>query len=580
MICYFFSGTQYIRVTRAETGPGAIDPGYPASLQNWHWGAFGSNGIDAALYSGPKCYFFSGDQYIRVTRGSTGPGSVDPGYPSSIADWNWGEFGKGGIDAALYSGSKCYFFSGAEYIRVTRGETDLGTIDHGYPAPVSNWNWGGFGAEGIDAALYSGDKCYFFCGEQYIRVSRGDTGPGSIDAGYPAPISNWHWGQFGATGVQAALFSGMDDATCSYPASFPISTPIQDAVAYILQGAPACASCYLDTTESMWGRPGDGGVNHAQGLARTHLLSTNCVYWFLTYSEIGAQGTLSQYRYAGPMQGSHVAETDPDDDPAGVAPMAQILNVPDEHPADIVFLPDVNNADAGYVFVTLNHQALVVAVYSWEAGVLNLIGTIPFGEVLSESLGPLVGRGPEFLFLDKVGDYYYLGIAGNALGLLYRAKTLHLFPSCNPGSMNVAAFEPVPSEDIVPPSNVVPPAVAPPNAFSFPIDSGASQVKIARDSTDQWFLLGYRSDPTDAPYGGTDYIDVYPVSFSPFEIKAPVFPPQHIIFPSGGTGFSSTGTHYVDPSGRFMVSSSFRWAEDKLPDSAGYVSRVDELSSY
>ncbi len=100
---YFFSGREYIRVTRGETGPGTIDPGYPAPISNWRWGAFGANGIDAALYSGPKCYFFSGTQYIRVTRGVTGPGTIDPGYPAPISNWHWGAFGANGIDAALNS---------------------------------------------------------------------------------------------------------------------------------------------------------------------------------------------------------------------------------------------------------------------------------------------------------------------------------------------------------------------------------------------------------------------------------------------------------------------------------------------
>jgi hypothetical protein len=31
-------------------------------------------GIDAALCSGSKCYFFAGDEYIRVTRGMLGRG--------------------------------------------------------------------------------------------------------------------------------------------------------------------------------------------------------------------------------------------------------------------------------------------------------------------------------------------------------------------------------------------------------------------------------------------------------------------------------------------------------------------------
>jgi hypothetical protein len=147
----------------------------------------------AALYSGPKTYFFSGNQYIRVTRGDVGAGTVDAGYPKPISVWGWGNFGKQGIDAALYSGSKCYFFSGNQYIRVTRGDTGPGTVDAGYPKPISTWGWGSFGQNGIDAALYSGPKTYFFSGNQYIRVTRGDTGPGTVDPGYPRHISTWQW---------------------------------------------------------------------------------------------------------------------------------------------------------------------------------------------------------------------------------------------------------------------------------------------------------------------------------------------------------------------------------------------------
>ena len=212
MIDYFFSGREYVRVTRKDTGPGSVNAGYPAPISNWDWpDGFGANGIDAALYSGSKCYFFSGNQYVRVTRDVTGAGSVDAGYPAPISNWGWPDgFGANGIDAALWSGYKCYFFSGNQYIRVTRGDTGPGTVDAGYPAPISNWDWpDGFGANGIDAALYSGSKCYFFSGNRYIRVSRGEIGPGLVDAGYPAPISNWGWPDgFGANGIDAALYSG------------------------------------------------------------------------------------------------------------------------------------------------------------------------------------------------------------------------------------------------------------------------------------------------------------------------------------------------------------------------------------
>jgi hypothetical protein len=161
--------------------------------------------IDAALHSGSKSYFFEGNRYIRVTRGDTGPGTGDAGYPATISTWGWPSgFGSDGIDAALYSHTKCYFFDGNQYIRVTRGETGPGTVDPGYPATISNWGWpSGFGSDGIDAALYSRTKCYFFDGNQYIRVTRGDTGPGTVDPGYPASISNWRWprGFSGSTGV-------------------------------------------------------------------------------------------------------------------------------------------------------------------------------------------------------------------------------------------------------------------------------------------------------------------------------------------------------------------------------------------
>ena len=208
MIDYFFSGTEYIRVSREDTGAGTENAGYPAPITNWNFGAFGANGIDAALYSGSKCYFFKGDQYIRVTRGTTGSGTIDAGYPAPISNWGWGEFGADGIDAALYSGQKCYFFKGNQYIRVTRGETGAGTVDAGYPANISVWGWGDFGKNGIDGALYSGSRCYFFKGNQYIRVTRSDYYPGTVDAGYPKNISNWNFGAFGTNGINAPLYSG------------------------------------------------------------------------------------------------------------------------------------------------------------------------------------------------------------------------------------------------------------------------------------------------------------------------------------------------------------------------------------
>jgi hypothetical protein len=84
--------------------PGHGRPGVPGADRELDWGHFGDKGIDAALYSGSVCYFFDGGNYVRVHRGGTGAGLLDGGYPAPISNWGWGEFGKGGIDTALYSG--------------------------------------------------------------------------------------------------------------------------------------------------------------------------------------------------------------------------------------------------------------------------------------------------------------------------------------------------------------------------------------------------------------------------------------------------------------------------------------------
>ncbi len=191
--CFFFSGRQYIRVTRGDTGPGTVDPGYPKIITEWKWGDFGKERIDAAMYRASKCYFFSGSQYIRVTRTATEPMPVDSGYPKSISQWGWGGPGANGIDAAMYNVSKFYFFIGDQYLRVTGGQTGPGTVDAGYPKPISEWGWDGFGQHGIDAALYSGTKCYFFSGSEYIRVTRTATEPMPVDSDYPKSLSQWGW---------------------------------------------------------------------------------------------------------------------------------------------------------------------------------------------------------------------------------------------------------------------------------------------------------------------------------------------------------------------------------------------------
>jgi hypothetical protein len=106
---------------------------------------------------------------------------------------------------------------------------------------------------------------------------------------------------------------------------------------------------------------------------------------------------------------------------------------------------------------------------------------------------------------------------------------------------------------------------------------GACQTKLIRDAEGKWYLLAFHSDPPDKE-NGTDYVDVYGVEFEPFGISY-LLDSVHVSFKPGDTGFASTGTHYVEKSGRLLISSSYRWAKDEGPGGSSFVSRVDECPS-
>jgi hypothetical protein len=217
MLYYFFSGAQYIAVERGDVGHGAVLPGYPRPISDWGWGTFGSTGIDAALYSGSKCYFFKASQYIRVTRGATDFGKVDPGFPRPISDWGWPSgFEATGIDAAMWSGPVCFFFKGSMYVRMHRDDTSIGTVDTGYPKSIdAGWSLGNFAAGGVHAALYSGAKAYMFAGTKYVQISEGDLESvlNNVLDNPSHNISEWGWGSFGSNGINAALNSAGPLAT-------------------------------------------------------------------------------------------------------------------------------------------------------------------------------------------------------------------------------------------------------------------------------------------------------------------------------------------------------------------------------
>ena len=358
---------------------------------------------------------------------------------------------------------------------------------------------------------------------------------------------------------------------CGYPQSNATARPIREELAALAANGASCTSFYLDTVEGMsndW--VSSEGEDHHQGLARTHRLSDGAVYFFLSHSELdpGDQGSISQYRYTGPTDGEHVQQTSP----LTVAPMAQLLKIDEQHPSDIEFLPDVNGTDAGYLFVTEEFVNRRVTVYHWEPFKdLEVQGRIfqGFPAVIPDTalLGPGLAvispsGGPNFVFVDRAGDTYYLGVASDhwGWGQLLRARAEDLFPRCEQGSMDVSAFKPA-------------------GMFPFPVlgRTGASQTKLIRDAEGRWFLLAFRSDPHDDP-NGTDYVDLYGVEFEPFAISY-LLDSVHVSFKPGDTGFASTGTHHVERSGRLLLSSSYRWSKDELPGTAGYVSRVDELPS-
>jgi hypothetical protein len=245
--------------------------------------------------------------------------------------------------------------------------------------------------------------------------------------------------------------------------------------------------------------PHTEGEDHHQGLARSHKLSDGSVYFFLTHSEVGEgeQGSLSSYRFGGPTAGEHVLTTHP----LTVAPRRQIVTLNERHPSDMVFLPDVNHLDSGYVFFTQEYDRHIVTCNRWDpAAGLVLHGNIP--EVFPAG-------GPNFLFLDRVDDTFYLGIASDHWGWcqLFAARDSDLFSKCSQGSLDLGALRPV-------------------GRFPFPVKGGPSQVKLVRDGEAAWYLLGFRSDPNDDP-NGTDYVDLYGVQFNPFVIS-PLLRSVHI----------------------------------------------------
>jgi hypothetical protein len=357
----------------------------------------------------------------------------------------------------------------------------------------------------------------------------------------------------------------------TYPGWHPTARQVFEELFAVSRHQSSCASIDLDTLESHSNQTGKG-LDHHQGIARTHVLSDGSVFFFLAHSKMSFEdhGNLMQFRYPGPIDGEHVQTTDP----LVVAPLAQLLETTGQHPCDMAFLPEINGANAGYLFVaeqtpiwaeTPSGPVIVgetgwLSVYGWSAGEAFR----PWGTFGPDQLGGT----PNFVFLDRFDDTYVLGVVprydpGQGHVDMFTADAHQLFPEPVPGFLNLNAFQPASPVD-------------------FPVDNSACQVHTVTDVTGQHFLLAFRGDPPDKEHAD-DYVDVHALTYSldhtpPFEITTRLDPPIHVNFPPGDTSFASTGTAYVEASGRLLVASSYRWAEHKTPW-ANYVSRVDECPS-
>jgi hypothetical protein len=97
--------------------------------------------------------------------------------------------------------------------------------------------------------------------------------------------------------------------------------------------------------------------------------------------------------------------------------MEELLRLDEPHPSDIAFLRDVNDLDSGYLFVAKEFDKRRVSVYRWAPGnEFALQGQIFQGFPSSLPGDPESPRGPNFLFIDRVGDTYYLGVASSHWG--------------------------------------------------------------------------------------------------------------------------------------------------------------------
>ncbi len=178
---YFFLDDSFVQFDLAR---GAVDPGYPQSIDG-RWPGVFTDDIDTALsWPDGSVYFFKGEEYIKYDYAA---GHAAEGYPLPIAAM-WPGLFKSDLSAAVrWTGDVVYFFRGSEYLTY---DLLAGRVV-GDPAPIVD-DWPGLTESGVDVALVlPDDHAYFFHTNRFQpsgQYSRYDIEAGRVEEGYPRPV--------------------------------------------------------------------------------------------------------------------------------------------------------------------------------------------------------------------------------------------------------------------------------------------------------------------------------------------------------------------------------------------------------
>jgi hypothetical protein len=565
---------------------------YAGADGSWWLGTVSGSQMDWAMVGNPGWLGLNDGVHLFWAGDFTGSGKTEVmAYSGGDGNWWLGTVSGSQMDWAMVGNPGWLGLNDGAHLFWTGDFTGSGKAQvMAYSGGDGNWWLGTVSGSQMDWAMV-GNPGWFNLNDGAHLFWAGDfTGSGTTQImAYSGHDGNWWLGTVSGSQIswEMVWIGGPWPGPIghkSFPAWHTTARQIVEEVFAAGEHQSTCASIYLDTLESHRNPLGLlEGHDHHQGIARTHLLTDGSVFFFLAHSEMdfGEHGNLMQFRYPGPVDGEHVQTTQP----LVVAPLAQLLETISQHPCDMAFLPEVNGTDNGYLFVAEQTPTWAptpsgpvvtgtngwLGVYRWSAGEpFQPLGTFdidPFD--LNGLSGP-----PNYVFLDRFDDTYILGVvpmydseAGEVGQVdLFTATADELFPEPRPGLMKLHAFQRVPADRI-----------------NFPVDSHACQVHAVRDVSGKDFVLAFHSEPPDKE-DADNFVDVHRITFD--QTKTPPHleiskriteEPIQVNF-RAGTSFASTGTAYVEASGRLLLATSYRWSKDEGPGH-NYVSRVDECPS-